>query len=170
MLRKRLLQKMKIYCHLIPDNQLRERWRGRFEQMKRRCHDPKCKDFPAYGALGIAVYEPWRLDIREFMEWLVKQPGWDNPQLQLDRKNNKKGYTPGNLRFVTRSVNCNNRKSRVGIFYFNRRWSAQEFRERFCPTWNPGTVHNHMKRGHDATYMAKLYLSTRGQTPLEETL
>ena len=45
-----------------------------------------------------------------FLRYLVGLQGWDQPELQLDRIDNNRGYEPGNLRFVTRSVNMANKR------------------------------------------------------------
>jgi len=41
----------------------------------------------------------------------VGLPGWDNPDLELDRKDNEKGYKPENLQFSTHAQNCQNRRT-----------------------------------------------------------
>lgn len=56
------------------------------------------------------MYAPWVEHRVEFLRYLVGLDGWDAPALQLDRIDNNKGYEPGNLRFVTRSVNMSNKR------------------------------------------------------------
>ena len=41
---------------------------------------------------------------------LVTLDGWDDPDLELDRINNDRGYEPENLRFVTRAENTRNKR------------------------------------------------------------
>ena len=56
------------------------------------------------------MHPAWVADRTKFLAYLVKLDGWDNHKLQLDRKDNERGYVPGNLRFVTRSVNMANKR------------------------------------------------------------
>lgn len=52
----------------------------------------------------------WVGDIRLFVEHLVTLPGYDNPELVIDRINNNGNYEPGNLRFATWSESNYNRR------------------------------------------------------------
>jgi len=79
----------------------------------RRCYNPKCDHFYHYGSRGIGVYLPWHTDRKAMMRYLTSLHGWDDPLLQIDRIDNDGDYCPGNLRFVTRSVNILNRKKLV---------------------------------------------------------
>jgi hypothetical protein len=64
----------------------------------------------------------------EFLRYLVGLDGWDQPALQLDRIDNNGGYVPGNLRFVTRSVNMANKRRITAreVVEFRRRIEALE--------------------------------------------
>jgi hypothetical protein len=70
-----------------------------------RCHR---HPHPDYGARGISVWPLWRENRASFLRYLVSIPGWDNPDLEMDRINNEQGYIPGNIRFTTKSVNMSN--------------------------------------------------------------
>lgn len=74
-----------------------------WQTMRRRCADPRHEKFPNYGGRGIVVCEEWRASSRAFIAWALVN-GWQ-PGLQLDRRDNDGPYSPGNCRFVTRSVN-----------------------------------------------------------------
>ncbi len=82
---------------------LREIWRG----MNKRCFNPSCKDYAKYGGRGITVCDEWHEDFYAFYDWAVTH-GYRN-DLTLDRVNNKKGYYPANLRWVSRKAQANNR-------------------------------------------------------------
>lgn len=57
------------------------------------------------------MYEPWRKDRAAFLRYVAKLEGWDNPKLDMDRIDVERGYEPGNIRFVSRRENCNNKRS-----------------------------------------------------------
>ena len=81
----------------------------------RRCYNPASDHFEHYGGRGIGVYLPWHKDRAAMVKYITSLPGWDDPALQLDRENNDGDYAPGNLRFVSRSVNILNRRSKKEI-------------------------------------------------------
>lgn len=82
-------------------------WNG----MKARCHNPKNKNkqYKHYGARGITLCSEWH-DFLTFKAWVDEQSPED--RLELDRRDNDKGYSPGNCRFVTPAINSLNRRSR----------------------------------------------------------
>jgi len=63
-----------------------------------RCTNPNCKDFKKYGQRGIGLHEPWRKAFHLFLRAVGPKPG---PNYQIDRIDNKRGYVPGNVRWVT---------------------------------------------------------------------
>ena len=63
---------------------------------------------PRYGQRGIRVYPKWIRDRGSFLKYLISLPGWDDPNLEIDRINTNGNYEPGNLRFVTRTENMQN--------------------------------------------------------------
>ena len=88
---------------------LLSRWRG----IKKRCFDPSCKQYKNYGARGITLYEPWKNDQELFLDYCksIGAKKW----LQIDRINNDGNYEPGNIRFVTKKVNLNNKRNSVKV-------------------------------------------------------
>lgn len=71
--------------------------------MVKRCFDPKHSNFRNYGGRGITVCDEWLNDCPSFVLWAVSN-GY-KPGLQIDRRDNDKGYSPGNCRFVTPANN-----------------------------------------------------------------
>lgn len=100
----------KGYFAVCPDREHRDRLLDRISSIIVRCTNPDSSVYPDYGGRGITVHPAWIKDRVKFLKHLVGLDGWDRPELQLDRKNNSKGYVPGNLRFVTRSVNMANKR------------------------------------------------------------
>lgn len=80
----------------------------RWVQMRQRCNDPNHPSFANYGGRGIKVCTEWEDNAAVFIEWALSN-GWE-PNLQLDRRDNNKGYSPDNCRFVTQADNLRNRR------------------------------------------------------------
>ncbi len=98
------------YADIIPDDRLRSVLLDRISACINRCHNPNDRNFKHYGGRGIFVHGPWRKDRRKYLRYLVTLDGWNNTDLEIDRKNVNKGYRPGNLRFATRAQNQSNRR------------------------------------------------------------
>ena len=83
-----------------------------YYDMLRRCGKPDDRNYKAYGGRGITVCEEWKKDCCNFYKW-AKESGYAEG-LQLDRKDNNKGYSPDNCHWVTPLDNsynkCNNRQ------------------------------------------------------------
>jgi len=77
-----------------------------WEHMIRRCNDPGDKDYPNYGGRGITVCSRWM----KFDNFLADM-GISPPDLYIDRTDNNAGYSPDNCRWVTKTVNNNNRRN-----------------------------------------------------------
>lgn len=100
----------KGYFAVCPDQKHRDRLLDRISAIIVRCTNPDSAVYPDYGGRGITVYGPWLQDRVKFLKYLVGLDGWNVPELQLDRIDNNRGYTPGNLRFVTRGQNMSNKR------------------------------------------------------------
>ena len=83
--------------------------------MKYRCFNIHGKDWKNYGGRGIRVCEEWSRcgGFERFIEHIGRRP---SPKHQIDRINNDGNYEPGNVRWVTQSVqNYNKRILRSGF-------------------------------------------------------
>ena len=85
-----------------------------WDNMKRRCINPQNPGFRIYGERGITVCEEW-MEFQPFYDWSIAN-GYDDI-LQLDRRNNDKGYSPDNCRWTTSKVNGRNKRSNRPITY-----------------------------------------------------
>ncbi len=101
--------------------------------MRRRCFDPKHKDFKSYGGRGITVCHEWSGGFELFYRWSISN-GWDSC-LELDRIDNNSGYMPSNCRWVTHAINMKNTRKQEnrslppGIYVYGDRFIARSFVE-----------------------------------------
>lgn len=86
-------------------------WMG----MKERCYYEKHKSYHLYKDRGVD-YEPWITDFSVFRDWALVNGYREG--LELDRKNNSKGYSPDNCHFVTRAQNARNKSTNVVLTAF----------------------------------------------------
>jgi hypothetical protein len=81
-----------------------------WSNMKSRCTNPKASQYKDYGGRGITVCERWLESFENFLEDMGEPP---SGTLQLDRRDNDKGYSKENCRWVTRSVNRRNSRGHM---------------------------------------------------------
>lgn len=81
---------------------------NRWKSMRQRCLNPNNKSYKNYGARGISICEEWS-DFNNFYNWALNSGYEEN--LELDRIDNNKGYTPQNCHWVTSLENNHNRRN-----------------------------------------------------------
>ena len=101
-LRKELVSK-KFTTHGLTNHRLYNTW----THMKARCYRVEAEDYKYYGAKGITVCSEWKNNFKVFYDWCMSNGYKD--ELEIDRRDNDKGYSPDNCRFVTHEVNNLNR-------------------------------------------------------------
>lgn len=77
-----------------------------WHNMVNRCTDPRNKKYSNYGGRGIGVCPEWLADFLVFRKWAMDQPY--EKGLEIDRKDNDKGYGPDNCHFVPHVDNLHN--------------------------------------------------------------
>ncbi|KKK76592.1 hypothetical protein LCGC14_2862090 [marine sediment metagenome] len=80
-----------------------------YASMKQRCTNTEHISYKYYGARGIkCLFTP-----DAFVNYVVNTLKVDPRGLQIDRIDNDGDYEPGNIRFVTRSENCQNKRKKT---------------------------------------------------------
>ncbi len=81
--------------------------RNIFSSMLQRCNNPDQKAYKNYGGRGIKVcFE----SADEFVDYVINGLQIDPRKLQIDRIDNDGNYEKGNIRFVTRRENNENKR------------------------------------------------------------
>lgn len=108
--------------HGLAGTPLYKAWHG----MISRCENPLDSSYLDYGGRGITVCHEWH-DRDTFIAW-AKRNGW-RKGLQIDRKDNNRGYSPDNCRFVTAKVNQRNTRLTRMITFNGETRSMSEWAE-----------------------------------------
>lgn len=101
-----------------------------YDNMVSRCTDTKSRHFKNYGGRGITVCDEWMESRDAFYLWAVDNGYIEN--LQIDRKDNNKGYSPDNCIFTKRVDNNYNRRCTRnftinGMFFKSAKEAAGHF-------------------------------------------
>lgn len=88
---------------------------GRWLAIRNRCTNPNHPAFKNYGGRGIGFCEEWQ-DFRAFETWCAENE-WAK-DLDIDRIDNSKGYSPENCRIVTRTTNNRNKRNNRRVVAF----------------------------------------------------
>lgn len=83
-----------------------------WKRVKQRCLNPRNPKYPEYGGAGREMYLPWQEDFSLFAAELGDPP---SPAHTVERKDNSKGYVPGNIKWATKSEQARNTKRNVMI-------------------------------------------------------
>ena len=101
--------------------------------MHTRCNNPNFVHYVNYGGRGITLCDHWTGNSANFIEWALIS-GYISG-LEIDRRDNDKGYSPENCRWVTSSINsCNRRKpitnttGYIGVVVDNEKYRKKKFR------------------------------------------
>lgn len=88
--------------HGLHKNKFYKTWHG----MMQRCFNKECAAYENYGARGITVYKDWH-DVVVFITWAESTY---IEGMTMDRKDNSKGYSPKNCRWVDKTTQVINRR------------------------------------------------------------
>lgn len=97
-------------AHMRTHRMSKTRIYGIWADMKKRCDNPNHIKFEDYGGRGISYTSSW-INFECFFADMV---GGYSDTLELERKDNSKGYSKDNCVWDSRSNNCHNRRKRKG--------------------------------------------------------
>lgn len=96
-----------------------------WHSMKARCYNPTDHNYSRYGNRGITVCDEWRNSFESFLRWATSNGYHEG--LTLDRIDNDGNYCPNNCRWVTTSVQNNNRSVSINITYNGKTQNLSEW-------------------------------------------
>lgn len=111
--------------------------------IKKRCYNPKFKQYKDYGGRGIYVSAEWRDNFPAFRDWSL-QNGYEKG-LSIDRIDNDGPYAPWNCRWTDRITQNNNKRS--------NRWITANGKRQTIMQWeretgiNESVIRGRLKRG-----------------------
>lgn len=93
-----------------------------WNDMKRRCYDPRVIGYERYGLLGISICKRWMK-----FENFYKDMGPADKHLSIDRINGKLGYSKKNCRWATIFEQANNRSNNHIIEYNGKSMTMKQW-------------------------------------------
>lgn len=73
-----------------------------WQAIVQRCYNPKNKKYADYGGRGILMHPTWREDFVAFLRGVGPRPT-GGPRMTIERRDNNRGYVPGNVYWATYS-------------------------------------------------------------------
>jgi hypothetical protein len=131
------------YMAITKHNKSKTRLYNIWTNMKQRCGNFKNKDYNRYGGRGIKVCPEWKNDFQAFYDWAMAN-GYKQ-DLQLDRIDNDKGYSPENSRWVNCYTQANNRRKNVYVTFNNKTQTVSQWAKEFGV--HPESFRNQLKKG-----------------------
>ena len=108
--------------------------------MKRRCQNPKTRNYHNYGGRGIAVCERWQL-FENFYEDMGDPP----KGMTLERVDNDKGYSPENCVWADHETQMRNTRKTRNITINGETKCVAEWAEKLGV--NPNTIYGRLYAG-----------------------
>jgi hypothetical protein len=94
-----------------------------WQKLKDRCLNTNNPDYHYYGGRGIAVCEEWKNSFEQFLKDMGNKPSIKH---SIDRKNNELGYSKENCHWVLQSIQINNRRNTIKVFYNDTIYSLKQ--------------------------------------------
>lgn len=98
-----------------------------WNDMRKRCNNPKSTPYPWYGGLGIKVCEEWERSFRAFYEYMGPRPEGH----EIDREDVNGNYEPGNCRWVDAKTQARNKKASIYFIVDGKRSHLKELAEQY---------------------------------------
>jgi hypothetical protein len=113
-----------------------------WDSMRARCNNPRAKGYNNYGGRGISVCDEWQQSFEAFFAHIGQRP---SPKHSVDRKDNSKGYEPGNIRWATAKEQQRNRRCNRLYEYDGHQLTVAEIADR--TGLNANTIKYRLARG-----------------------
>lgn len=94
--------------------------------IKRRCLDPKNRQWPSYGGRGITLCQEWINSFEAFIDDMGRRPSLKH---SIDRKDNDKGYFKDNCRWATQKEQCRNKRNNAMVTYKGQTMTITDLEE-----------------------------------------
>ena len=111
-----------------------------WNNMKRRCYNPKSPNYSYYGGRGITVCDSWHV-FENFLADMGEPPSG----MTLERIENNVGYCRENCRWATKSEQANNRRSNRILEFDGKSQTMAQWAEETGIKW--GTLYNRLRSG-----------------------
>lgn len=100
-----------------------------WEEMKKRCTNPRRNGYKNYGGRGICIYAPWIESFQTFYDYVGPKP---TKKHSLDRYPNTNGnYEPGNVRWGTDEQQSRNKRNNRWVEYNGEKMIVSDWAKRF---------------------------------------
>ena len=96
--------------------------------IKQRCLNSNSKPFPDYGGRGIKICDEWMSDFIAFFDWAIDNGYIDG--LSIDRIDNDGYYCPDNCRWVSSTVQQNNKRNNHILTYNGESLTMSQWSQR----------------------------------------
>jgi hypothetical protein len=83
-----------------------------WQAIKKRCLNPKDKEYHRYGGRGIKICDEWEHDFSAFYAFISKLPHFGEEGYSIDRINNDGNYEPCNVKMSTWKEQAQNRSNK----------------------------------------------------------
>lgn len=137
--------------HCLIKHPLYRKW----QDMKKRCYNPKVDRYKNYGALGIKVCSDWKDNFLSFYNWSLEN-GWKEG-LTIERKDNYKNYCPENCKYITHLEQHYNKKNTFFVNIKGVNISLVELLRRNHLINKRVTIWIGLKKGTDFSYYIEKY-------------
>src|SRR6185503_12880162 len=112
-----------------------------WNDIRKRCENPRATHYSHYGGRGIKVCERWR-SYSAFLADMGRRP---SPAHSIDRINVDGDYEPGNVRWATREQQCANKRNTKDVLVDGERMHQAEAARRLGVS--PATVLRRSRNG-----------------------
>jgi hypothetical protein len=125
-----------------------------WSSMRERCGNPSHPAYDRYGGRGIRVAPEWDTATGGFEAFLAHVGPRPKGKFDIDRRDNERGYEPGNVRWATRKENSRNRRGNRMIVVRGETATLAEWAER--SGLSPETVAYRLRSGYSAEDALKM--------------